>query len=266
MFEVFRRVLIFCTGIILVYLINEYRYKGVLIMNKKFTEDQLFLNKHSQEEQEVGSIGTQYFQQDTWRIFRIMSEYVMAFEKFATVKNAISIFGSARTSPDNKYYKLAEKTGFLLAKSEYAVITGGGGGIMEAANKGALSANGLSIGCNIELPHEQKPNPYTNLGVDFHYFFCRKTTFMKYSLGFVLFPGGIGTLDELMEAFVLIQTHKIKSFPLILVGRDYWRGLLDWMKEQLLVEKMISDKDLDIIKVVDSSQEILDIILAEKNK
>ena len=231
-------------------------------MDNKITEDELFLNLKNTTKSTTSK--GQSFQEDTWRVFRIMSEYVMSFEKFTDVGNAISVFGSARTKSDHKYYKLAEKTGSLLAKAGYAVITGGGGGIMEAANKGALSADGLSIGCNIELPYEQKPNPYTNLALDFHYFFCRKTTFMKNSIGFVLFPGGIGTLDEMMEAFVLIQTRKIKSFPLILVGSDYWKGLLDWMKSQLLIEEMISENDLDLIQVVDTPEEILKIVLETK--
>src|SRR5213594_2457906 len=161
---------------------------------------------------------------DTWRVFRIMGEFVEGFDELATLTRGISIFGSARSKPENPDYQAAQETAALLGKEGFAVITGGGPGIMEAANRGAFEVGGVSIGCNIELPFEQKPNPYQTRSLTFKYFFVRKMMFVKYSLGFVIFPGGFGTLDELFESLTLIQTHKIGNFPVILMGSDYWRG------------------------------------------
>src|SRR5947199_8832662 len=165
---------------------------------------------------------------DTWRVFRIMGEFVEGFDELATLTRGISIFGSARTRTDDPDYQAARETAALLARGGFAVITGGGPGIMEAANRGAFEAGGLSIGCNIELPFEQQSNRYTNLSIDFRYFFVRKTMFVKYSNGFAIFPGGFGTLDELFEALTLVQTGKINRFPIVLYDSAYWKGLLDW--------------------------------------
>src|SRR5215203_2407309 len=182
--------------------------------------------------------------QDSWRVFRIMSEFVEGFEVMAPVGRAVSIFGSARSKPEDKYYKEAEETARLLAKKNFAVITGGGPGIMEAANKGAFEAKGVSIGLNITLPQEQEANKYQNISLDFHYFYARKVMFVKYASAFVCFPGGFGTLDEFFETITLVQTLKVEAFPIILYGEEFWGGLRDWMNEQLL-SKYIDDEDLD---------------------
>jgi uncharacterized protein (TIGR00730 family) len=193
---------------------------------------------------------------DPWRVLRIMGEFVDGFDVLARVGMAVTVFGSARVKQDSPYYAAAREVGAGLAKRGYAVITGGGPGVMEAANRGASEAGGLSIGCNIELPHEQAPNPYANLSIDFRYFFVRKTMFVKYSEAFVVFPGGFGTLDELFEALTLIQTAKVKRFPVVLYGSEYWRGLLDWVRERLAVEGMVSASDLELIEVVDTTDEV----------
>lgn len=194
---------------------------------------------------------------DTWRIFRIMAEFVEGFETLARIPPAVAMFGSARALPGTEAYQRAESIASVLAKNGYSIITGGGPGIMEAANKGAAGAGGISTGLNIELPLEQKPNIYANKLLNFRYFFVRKVMFVKYSIAFVIMPGGFGTLDELFEAITLIQTRKIKPFPVILVGKDYWKGLLDWVGDTLLREKMISVEDLDILKTVDTPEEVL---------
>jgi len=200
--------------------------------------------------------------QDLWRIFRIMAEFTEGFDELANVGPAVSIFGSARVGPSAKYYKLADKTAFLLAKAGFAVITGGGGGIMEAANKGAAGAGGISIGLNIELPLQQIPNEYQNLSLHFRYFFCRKVMFVKYAHGFIAFPGGFGTIDEFTEAIVLIQTLKQASFPVILFGSEYWKGLVDWMKEKMLREyEHISPEDMTVFTVVDEPEKAVQIIV-----
>ncbi|MCL4384963.1 MAG: TIGR00730 family Rossman fold protein [Actinobacteria bacterium] len=199
---------------------------------------------------------------DPWRVFRIQGEFVEGFDALAKVGPCISIFGSARTSPDNEYYKAAEKTAALLAKSGFGIITGGGPGIMEAANKGAYKAGGLSIGCNIELPFEQKANKYQNISLKFHYFFVRKMLFVKYSIGYVIFPGGYGTLDELFESLTLSQTNKIEHFPIVLYSTEYWEGLCDWIDEILLKKHAaISPEDKTLYKVVNDPQEAVDYIL-----
>ena len=199
---------------------------------------------------------------DLWRIFRVMAEFVEGFDELASVGPAVSFFGSARIKPDNKFYKLAEKTAFEIAKAGFAVITGGGAGIMEAANKGAADADGQSIGLNIELPLEQIPNEYQNLSLQFRYFFCRKVMFLKYAHGFIAFPGGYGTMDEFTEALVLIQTLRQAYFPVILMGSEYWQGLIDWMQQKMLKEhKYIAPDDLKVFTLLDDPMEAVKIIV-----
>ena len=195
---------------------------------------------------------------DSWGVFKIMSEFVGGYERMAKIGPFVSIFGSARTNPENKYYKLAEEIAYLLTKNKYGVITGGGPGIMEAANKGAKAGSGKSVGLNIDLPFEQMPNKYIDHDklLNFDYFFVRKVMFVKYAQGFIVLPGGFGTLDETFEALTLIQTQKIEKFPVILVGSDFWGGLIDWIKKVLLdQEKNISPEDLDLISIVDTAEE-----------
>jgi uncharacterized protein (TIGR00730 family) len=198
---------------------------------------------------------------DPWRVLRILGEYVHGFDALAEVGTAIAIFGSARTMERDPMYQAARDLSGRLCQAGFAIITGGGPGIMEAANRGAREAGGLSIGCNIELPHEQATNPYVDVSVNFRYFFCRKTMFMKYSEGFVLFPGGFGTLDELFEALTLIQTGKIQRFPVVLFGSDYWGGMLDWMRRRLVEEAKIDNHDLDLMTVTDSPHAACELIL-----
>ena len=200
---------------------------------------------------------------DSWAVFKIMSEFVEGYERLARIGPCVSIFGSARTSEDHEYYKLAEEIAYKLTLNNYGVITGGGPGIMEAGNKGARRGKGTSVGLNIELPFEQHYNPYIDNDkmIDFDYFFVRKVMFVKYAQGFIVLPGGFGTLDELFEALTLIQTKKLGKFPVILVGTAYWTGLLDWIKSTLLEkEKNISADDLDLIKIVDSADEAVNEI------
>ena len=197
---------------------------------------------------------------DPWRVFRIMGEFVEGFDELATLSRGIAIFGSARTRPDDPDYKAAQETGALLAARGFAVITGGGPGIMEAANRGAFDAGGLSIGCNIELPFEQRANAYQTLSLTFKYFFVRKMMFVKYSLAFVIFPGGFGTFDELFEALTLIQTRKIRNFPIVLFGSHYWSGLLDWLRAVVLPGGKISEHDMDIFHITDSPAEVVEIV------
>jgi len=195
---------------------------------------------------------------DSWQIFKIMAEFVEAFEKLGKIGPCVSIFGSARTKPENQYYILAEEIAFKLTQKGYGVITGGGPGIMEAANKGAHKGGGMSVGLNIELPHEQYSNPYIDVDklISFDYFFVRKVMFMKYAQGFIVLPGGFGTLDELFEALTLIQTRKVAAFPVILVGKDYWGGLIEWIKSSLLnKEHNINEIDLDLVSLVDTADE-----------
>ncbi len=199
---------------------------------------------------------------DLWRIFRVMAEFTEGFEELASVGPAVSIFGSARCRPDEPYYKLAQQTAFDLAKAGFAIITGGGGGIMEAANRGAAEAGGQSIGLNIELPLEQIPNEYQNLSLHFRYFFVRKVMFVKYAHGFVVFPGGFGTMDEFFESLVLIQTLRQATFPVILMCREYWQGLTDWLKAKMLTEHGYVDADdLNVFTMADDVQTAVKIIL-----
>jgi uncharacterized protein (TIGR00730 family) len=201
---------------------------------------------------------------DTWEIFKVMAEMVEGFQKLTRIGPCVSIFGSARTNEDQKYYKLAEEIAYLLTKSGFGIITGGGKGIMEAANKGAHFAGGKSVGLNIALPFEQKPNAFidSNRLLTFDYFFVRKTMFMKYSMGFIAMPGGFGTLDELTEAITLIQTHKQARFPIVLVGKKYWEGMVNWMKTVVLAEKNISPDDLDLFFLADTAEETVNYINA----
>ncbi len=200
---------------------------------------------------------------DSWGIFKIMGEFVGGYEKLSRIGPCVSIFGSARTKPDNKYYKLAERIAKNLTENGYGVITGGGPGIMEAGNKGAHIAGGTSVGLNITLPFEQHDNPYidSDKSIDFDYFFVRKVMFVKYSQGFIVMPGGFGTLDEFFEALTLIQTNKIDQFPIILIGTEFWSGLMDWIKNTLLDSfHNVSPKDLDLVHLVDHEDEVLDIL------
>jgi uncharacterized protein (TIGR00730 family) len=197
---------------------------------------------------------------DTWRVFRIMAELVEGFEALNNIGPAVTIFGSARLEPGSEYYNKCLRVSESLAKDGFAVISGGGPGIMEAANKGAQNANGTSVGLNIELPMEQSPNNFQDIKVDFRYFFVRKLMFVKYAVAYVIFPGGFGTMDELFEAVTLIQTKKIRGFPVVLVGKDYWAGLIDWMKKTVLAAGNISPEDLDLMHIVDDPEEVCAII------
>ena len=199
---------------------------------------------------------------DPWRVLRIQSEFVEGFGALAELGPAVSVFGSARTREDDPTYELGERVGAELVRAGYAVITGGGPGAMEAANKGACEAGGTSVGLGIELPFETGLNPFVDLGVNFRYFFARKTMFVKYSQGFIVLPGGFGTLDELFEAITLVQTQKVTSFPIILMGRDYWQGLLDWLTDSALATGTISAKDLALVTVTDDPAEAIEIIVA----
>lgn len=198
--------------------------------------------------------------QESWRIFRIMAEFVDGIETLSSLEPAVTIFGSARCRPDDKYYRMAEELAGMLAREGYSVITGGGPGIMEAANKGAFEAGGQSVGLNIVLPFEQIMNPYTNIHINFRYFFVRKVMFIKYAMSYVIFPGGFGTMDELFESLTLIQTDKIKPFPVILIGSDFWGGLLNWIRDTMLKEMKILQEDLAIFTVVDSPGDAVEII------
>jgi uncharacterized protein (TIGR00730 family) len=198
-------------------------------------------------------------QHDAWRVLRFVSEFVEGFDALADIGPAVTCFGSARIQPEDALYRLAVQVGGALARRGVAVITGGGPGTMEAANRGCMEAGGLSVGCNIELPNEQAFNDYVEVGIEFRHFFVRKTMFVKYAQGFVIFPGGYGTLDELFEALTLSQTGKIEHFPIVLFGCAYWRGLLDWMREQALGQRMISPEDLDLVHVTDDPEEAADV-------
>ncbi len=203
---------------------------------------------------------TEWLHNDTWRVLRIQSEFIEGFGALAELGPAISVFGSARTPQDSPEYALGEETGRLLAESGWAVITGGGPGQMEATSKGCTEAGGISVGLGIELPHEQMFNDWISLGIYFRYFFARKTMFVKYAQGFVVLPGGFGTLDELFEAVTLAETGKIKSFPIVLVGRSYWSGLLSWLRDRLLTAGMITEAELAAVQLVDTPAEALEII------
>jgi uncharacterized protein (TIGR00730 family) len=198
---------------------------------------------------------------ESWRLFKIMGEFVEGIDALHNLGPAVSIFGSARITEDHINYKKCEALAALFAKNGYAIITGGGGGIMEAANKGAANENVDSIGLNITLPFEQKPNPYATIQVEFKYFFVRKVMFLKYAQAYIIMPGGFGTLDELFETITLIQTHRIRKVPVILVGIDYWGGLINWIKEKLLKEKMISKNNLDLFHLLDEPEKIVKTVV-----
>lgn len=213
------------------------------------TEDERFLQGPG------AGAGLDFTHTDPWRVFRIMSEFVAGFDALAHVTGAVSVFGSARISPENPMYGAARETARLLAEEGYAIITGGGPGIMEAANRGAREGKGLSIGCSIELPVEQGINQYVDLPINFRYFFVRKTMFVKYAQAFIIFPGGFGTMDELFESLTLIQTHKVHNFPVVMFGASYWAGLFDWLRNTMLAESKIAAADLDLLMATDSPDE-----------
>jgi uncharacterized protein (TIGR00730 family) len=219
----------------------------------KATEDEQFLERKPAGRPE-------FLDSDPWRALRILSEFVEGFDALAAVGPAVTMFGSARIAAGAPMYELGRTIARRLAESGFAIITGGGPGIMEAANRGCREGGGLSIGCNIELPHEQFVNPYVDLGIEFRYFFARKTMFVKYADAFVILPGGFGTLDELFESLTLIQTGKVRDFPVVLVGRDYWEGLLDWMREVQLPAGAIAAGDIDLLKVTDDPGEVVAIV------
>jgi uncharacterized protein (TIGR00730 family) len=207
---------------------------------------------------------TDWVHTDPWRVLRIQAEFVEGFGALAELGPAVAVFGSARTARDDPYYAMAVELGASLAREGFAVITGGGPGAMEAANKGAARAGGVSVGLGIELPFEEGVNEYVNLGVNFRYFFARKTMFVKYSQGFVVLPGGVGTFDELFEALTLVQTHKVTSFPIVLVGSDYWRGLLDWLRGTVLAQRKIGEADLDMLTLTDDIEEAVALMVASR--
>jgi len=204
--------------------------------------------------------------EETWRVFRIMGEFVEGFEEMGEIGTGVSIFGSARTRPDDPMYRACVETARLLGEEGFPIITGGGPGMMEAANKGAQLAGVPSVGCNIELPFEQGMNEWVDLGVNFRYFFARKTMFVKYAQGFVVFPGGFGTIDELFESLTLVQTGKVTTFPIILVGTEYWSGLLDWLRSVMAMDGKISSADLDLIHLTDDPDEVVAILRAAETE
>jgi len=194
---------------------------------------------------------------ESWRVFRIMAEFVDAIEELSKIGHAVSIFGSARDAPGDVYYEKAREVARLLGKEGFGVITGGGPGIMEAANRGASEAGAVSVGMNIQLPFEQAPNTYTNVNIDYKYFFVRKVMFVKYAMAYIILPGGFGTMDEFFEALTLIQTRRIRSFPVVLMGSEYWGGLMDWMRKTMLPESKISETDLDFIQIIDEPDQVV---------
>jgi len=202
--------------------------------------------------------------QDAWRLFRILAEFVEGFDGMASVPPAVTVFGSARAEEGDEEYERARELCRRLAKQGCSIVTGGGPGVMEAANRGAQEGGGLSVGLNIELPFEQLPNEYIDKLISFRYFFVRKVMFVKYAMAFIIFPGGFGTMDELFEALTLIQTRKIKPFPVYMIGRDYWSGLVDWMRERMLAEEKILDEDMEIIHLVDSLEEVEEAVLGRQ--
>jgi hypothetical protein len=210
--------------------------------------------------------GNGFIREDPWRIFRIMAEFVDSFETLAAAGPAVTIFGSARMPRQDRYYKMAVELAGELARHDLAIITGGGPGIMEAANRGAAAGKGRSVGLNIQLPREQKGNRYVNIPINFHYFFSRKVCFVKYSIGFIFMPGGYGTLDEFFELVTLVQTERIPLFPLILIGRDFWQGLVRWMKATVLDRAFISPEDLELFTLTDDPKEAVDIIVAHRRR
>jgi uncharacterized protein (TIGR00730 family) len=235
---------------------NQAHRSGAVVMRgaeKRPTEDQQLLQEGTD---------SAFVKTDTWRALRILGEFVEGFDALAGIGRAVSVFGSARIGRSDPSYRMARSLSRKLAKHGYAIITGGGPGIMEAANRGAREAGGVSVGCNIELPFEQGLNEFVTLGMEFRYFFVRKTMFVKYAEAFCIFPGGFGTLDELFEALTLIQTGKVRHFPVVLFGTAYWKGMLDWLKETPLGEKKISPEDLTLFTITDDVDEAVEVILA----
>ena len=210
--------------------------------------------------------GNGFIREDPWRIFRIMAEFVDSFETLSAAGPAVTIFGSARMPRQDRYYKMAVELAGELARHDLAIITGGGPGIMEAANRGAAESKGRSVGLNIQLPREQKSNRYVNIPINFHYFFSRKVCFVKYSIGFIFMPGGYGTLDEFFELVTLVQTERIPLFPLVLIGREFWQGLVRWMKATVLDRAYISPEDLELFTLTDDPKEAVDIIVAHQRR
>jgi len=243
-------------------------YKLEIIVNNSHIEDEIRPPGGTQDERllETPRRSDEFLHTDTWRVFRIMGEFVQGFEDLAQITNGVAVFGSARTRSDDPFYAAASETAALLARAGFAVITGGGPGIMEAANRGAFEAGGMSVGCNIELPHEQYANPYLTLSLKFKYFFVRKMMFVKYSNAFIIFPGGFGTLDELFEALTLIQTRKIRNFPVVLYGSQYWQGMLDWIKGPVLSAANIGEHDLELLHLTDSPAEVVEVISRSQDK
>jgi uncharacterized protein (TIGR00730 family) len=247
--------------------IGEHRRSGRLVMSRDLgkkmagdptmTEDRKLLQR---------TVRPAFLDTDTWRALRILAEFVEGFDALAQIGRAITVFGSARVNEGDVAYDKAREIGRLLALEGYAVITGGGPGVMEAANRGCQEGGGLSVGCNIELPQEQGLNAYVDLGVEFRYFFARKTMFVKYADGFVIMPGGYGTLDELMEALTLIQTGKIEHFPVVLVGTEFFGGFVDWIRARLVAEGMISPEDIDLIQVTDDPKRVVEIMRAASRR
>jgi uncharacterized protein (TIGR00730 family) len=225
------------------------------------TEDERFLQGADPPDGRPGRASSQAMGGDSWRVFRIMGEFVAGFDALSRIGPAISIFGSARTLPGDPQYESCRETARLLGEAGFSIITGGGPGIMEAANRGARDAGAISVGCNIELPFEQESNPYLDVGIDFRYFFVRKTMFVKYASGYVIYPGGFGTLDELFEALTLIQTGKVRNFPVVLVGRDYWKGMMEWLKAAVEFEGKISPHDLELVRITDDPTEVVRILV-----
>ncbi len=223
------------------------------------------MNRHEWQESTRQYVLNGLAAKESWRLFKILAEFVDGFEELPRVYPAVTIFGSTRVRSGHPYYKKAEDIAKRLAQEGFSIITGGGPGVMEAANKGAAEAGAYSVGLNIKLPHEQEPNPYANIRLEFRYFFVRKVMMAKYAVAFICLPGGFGTLDEFFEALTLVQTHKIRPVPIVLVDRHYWQGLLDWIKKRLLAEGMISEKDLDLFGVVDEPEEVVNYI-REKTK
>jgi uncharacterized protein (TIGR00730 family) len=241
---------------------HDKRRSGRVTYRPKAAE---MLTVHARTEDErllASSVRPAFLDSDPWRSLRILAEFVEGFDALAAVGKAVTIFGSARLNDGDPYYAKARELAGLLAKEGFAVITGGGPGIMEAANRGCHEAGGLSIGCNIELPHEQSVNPYVDLGVEFRYFFARKTMFVKYADGFAIFPGGFGTLDELFESLTLIQTGKIRHFPVVLVGTEYWAGLLDWLRKEAVLRGTIAPEDIDLMRCTDDMAEACALLTA----
>ena len=235
------------------------RFRGPVLLRRK----QIPTDEGTTDQRLLESDGsTEWLHQDPWRVHRITSEFVAGFETLAEVGPAVAVFGSARTKQDTPEYAAAVEVGRLLAKAGYAVITGGGPGAMEAGNRGAVEGDGLSVGLGIELPFEQGINDYVDLGLNFRYFFVRKTMFVKYARGFIVLPGGFGTLDELFEALTLVQTQKVTSFPIVLFGSDYWSGLLGWLRTSVVGGGKASPADLDLLHVTDSPEEAVELIRA----